>query len=207
MRSRLMTSWKVFVSATVQYGSEPGNLWSIVGTASDMGTPQNIFFRINYSQKVLIRLNSWLTMVLQELIQISSRLKMDFWKLIQIDSRPKSFKDIFIQINSWLKKIQDFDSNQLMTQKTWNIDLNRVMTQWFESTIDLVDLFLGFHSISLTFFGLSLNFVYLFGVFNKFRWPFWDIQLSALIRISSCFKQYHKDLSQFNSWLKRLSRN
>ena len=67
--------------------------------------------------------------------------------------------------------------------------------------------FLGFHSISLTFLGFSLNFVQLFWAFTKFHWPFWGIQLSALIRINSWLKQYHEDLSQFNSWLNRLSRN
>ena len=67
--------------------------------------------------------------------------------------------------------------------------------------------FLGFHSISLMFLGFSLNFVQLFWAFTKFHWPFWGIQLSTLIRIKAWLKQYHEDLSQFNSWLNRLSRN
>ena len=104
------------------------------------------------------------------------------------------------------KTFQDFDSNQLVTQKIWNIDLNQVMTQWFESTVDFVDFF-GFYSILLTFFGFSLNLVYLFWAFTKFRWPFLGIQLSDLIRFSSWLKQHQEDSSRFNSWLKRLSRN
>ena len=51
-------------------------------------------------QKVLLRLNSCLTMTLQELMQISSRPKMDFWNLIQIVSRLKQLPE-------------HFDSNQL----------------------------------------------------------------------------------------------
>ena len=64
-----------------------------------------------------------------------------------------------------------FDLNRLTTQKPsrifsfksthdskkiWNIDLNQVMTLWFESTVDFID-----------FFGLSLNFVDLFGHSTK----------------------------------------
>ena len=80
--------------------------------AADMGTTQFFLFESTWSQKVLIRPNSWLTMVLQELIQISWRLKMDFWKLIKIDSQ--------------LQKIQGyFDSNQLMTQKNPGFWLKR----------------------------------------------------------------------------------
>ena len=90
-------------------------------------------FYSTQSQKVLIRLNSWLTMASQELIQISCPLKMDFWNLIPIDSRLKMLQE-------------DFDSNQITSQKIsriliridswlktiWNIDSNQVMTQWFE---------------------------------------------------------------------------
>ena len=62
------------------------------------------------SQKVLIRLNSWLTIALQELIQIGPMdwLEMDFWNLIQIDPRLKNLPEYF-------------DSNQLTTQ-TFQID-------------------------------------------------------------------------------------
>ena len=134
--------------------------------------------------------------------------KKDFWKLIQIDSRLKKFQGYFDSNQLMTQKtFQDFDSNQLMTQKTgiliwiksWHSDSNQLLISlaFFGPSLNFVDLFMGFHSISFTFFGLSLNFVYLF----------LGIQLSALIRISSWIKQYHEDLSRFNSWLKRISRN
>ena len=101
-------------------------------------------------------------MALQELIQITSRPKMDFWKLIQIYSRLKKFQGYFdLHQLMTQKTFKDFDSNQLMTKKIWNIDLYQVMTQWFESTDYFVDRFLGFRSISLTFLGfhsISLTF-------------------------------------------------
>ena len=73
---------------------------------SDPDMYDSIFlFDLTKSQKVLIRLNSWHTMALQEWFQISSRLKMDFWNVIQIDSL--------------LKKLPEyFDSNQLKTKKS-----------------------------------------------------------------------------------------
>ena len=42
---------------------------------------------------------------------------------------------------------------------------------------------MGFHSISLTFFGFSLNFVCIFWLSLNFVYLFLNIQLSALIRI------------------------
>ena len=82
-------------------------------------------------------------------IKISSRPKMDLWNLIQIDSWLKRY---LIQINSRLKTLQNFDLNRLVAQKIWNIDSNQVMTQWFQSTVDFVD---------LSFFW----------AFTKFCWP------------------------------------
>ena len=133
--------------------------------------------------------------------------------------------------NGFLK----FDSNRLTTLKASRIFwLNQLMTKknfpgfWFRSTHDSKNLeywfewshdtmirincrfrwpFLCFHSILLASFGLSLNFVDLFGAFTKFRCSLLGIQLGALIRISSWLKQYHENLSRFNSWLQRLSRN
>ena len=64
-----------------------------------------------------------------------------------------------------------------MTQKIWNIDLNQIIAQWFESTVDFVDLF-----------GFSLNFVDLFWVFTEFRWPFLGFHSISL----ACFGAYTK---------------
>ena len=173
-----------------------------------MGTTQ-FFSRFNSVSEVVIRLNSWLTMDLQELTQISSRLKIDFWNVIQIDSRLKKsgifwFKlshdskqnsRNFVQIDSWPKKT------------IWNID---GIKSWLNDSNQLL--------ISLTFFGLSYKFISPFWSFTKFRWPFlafhqisltffWAFDSSALIRISSWLKHYLEDLNRFNWWLKRLSRN
>ena len=120
--------------------------------AADMGTT-HLLFDSTRPYKVLIRLNSWFTMALQELIQISSRLKMDFWVKIQIESRLKNLSEYF-------------DSNQLATQKGFqNFDLNRLMTQKLSRILNLIKSWLNDSNpllISLAFFGLSLNFVGLF---------------------------------------------
>ena len=118
---------------------------------ADMGTTHFLFHSTQY-QKALIRLNSWLTMVFQKLIQISSWLKMDFWNSIQIDSRLQNLPEYFDSNKLTTQKtFQNFNSYRLMTQTIWNIDSNEVMTQWFESTVDFVDLLWAF---------------------TKFRWPF-----------------------------------
>ena len=68
----------------------------------------------------------------------------------------------------------------------------------------------GFHSIWLTYLGLSLNFIDLFWISHSsvaFVWTFLAFDSSAPIRISSWLKQYLKDLNRFNSWLKRVSRS
>ena len=107
-----------------------------VGTfLADMGTT-HFLFDLTQSQKVLIRLNSWLPMALQKLIQISSRLKMDFWSSIQIDSGLKKLPEYFDSNQLTTQNtFQNCDSNRLMTQKTlWNTDSNQMMIQWFEST-------------------------------------------------------------------------
>ena len=125
------------------------------------------WFESTWSPKVLIRLNSWLTMALQKLIQISSRLKMDFWKLIQIDLRLKKLQEYFDSNQLiTLKTFQDFDSNQLMTKKN--------LEHWFELSLDsMIRIncrfrwpFLGLSLNFADFFGLSLNFVYLFWAFT-----------------------------------------
>ena len=116
---------------------------------------------------------------------------MIFWFKSLHDS--KNFPGFFSQINSWLKKI-------------WNIDLNHVMIQWFESTVDFVDLFSAFTQCRFPFLGFSLNFVHLFGLSLNFA-DFLGIQQSALTRISSWLMQYHEDVSRFNSWLNWISRN
>ena len=129
-----------------------------------------IFFDSTQSQKVLIRLNSWLTMALEKLIEISSRLKMDFWNLIEIESRLKSFKNTLIQVNSRLKKLSG-----ILIQ----IDslLKNYLEYWFESSRDSTIrincwfrwpfwAFTQFGWTSPNFvdlFGLPLNFVDLFG--------------------------------------------
>ena len=93
-------------------------------------------------------------MTLQELIQINSRLEMDFLNLTQVDSRLKKLPEYYFDANQLTTQtFQNFDSNRLMTQNPiWNIDWNQVMTQWLESTVDIVDLF-----------GLSRNLVDFFG--------------------------------------------
>ena len=75
-----------------------------------------LWFDSTQSQKVLIWLNLWITMALQDLIQINSRLTMVFWNLIHIDS--------------WLKMLPEyFDLNQLTTQKSFhNFDSNWLVT-------------------------------------------------------------------------------
>ena len=105
--------------------------------------------------------------------------------------------------NGFLK----FDSNRLMTQKAsrifWfkstheskafqNFDSSRLMPQtlswiliWIKSWLnDSNQVF-----ISWPLLGPSVKVVELFWDFTKFRWPFLGHSLSALIRISSWFKQ------------------
>ena len=116
-------------------------------------------------------------MALQELVQISPWLKMDFWKLNQIDSRLKKLPEYFYSNQLTTQKtFQNFDSNRLMTQKlsgilirikSWLNDSNQLLISltFFGPSLNFVDLFwaytkfrwpfLGFHSISLTFFGHS----------------------------------------------------
>ena len=87
----------------------------------------------------------------------------------------QKLQNILIKINSesWLKKaLQNFDSNRLTTQNPiWNIDSNQVMTQWFESTVDFVDLFLVFTQFRWPFRALT-KFRSLFWAFTTFCWPF-----------------------------------
>ena len=136
---------------------------------------QFFLFDSTQSQKVLIWLNSWLSMALQELIQINSWLKTDFQNWIQ------NFK-----LTYYSKSFQNFDSNQLMTQKTFqNLDSNQLMTEWcysfwvlydlrgaFNFTVDLVWPFVGFPLncwFHMTFSGLSTQV------------PFWWIGMNQLM--------------------------
>ena len=116
---------------------------------------------------------------------------------------------MLIKINSRLKDLPECWFKSTHDSRTiWNIDFNQVMTQWFESTVDLIDLYVAFTQFRWHFFGLSLNFADLFGTFTKFRWPFlWAFDSSALIRINSWLKLFLEDVNRFNPWLKRLSRN
>ena len=101
-----------------------------------------------------------------------------------------------IQIDSQCEKLQEyFDSNQLVNQKTsQDFDSNHdsemtnhdkswlqkssILIHWFESSHDsMIRIncwfcwpFSGFHSISLTFFGLSLSFADLFWALNWVPW-------------------------------------
>ena len=134
----------------------------------------SFWFDSTQSQKAFIRLMTHNGFT--RIDSISSRLKMDFWNLIEIDS--------------WLKKLSEcFDSNQLTTQKNpefWfelthdskNFRiLNRIKSWLNYSNQLLISLnFLGFQSISFTFFGISLNFVDLFWDFTKHCWPFLGIR-------------------------------
>ena len=110
-----------------------------------------------------------------------------------IDSNQLTTQNGFLKLDSnrlttqkasrilWIKSTHDsknfprFWFKSTHDSKNWNIDLNRVMTQWLESTVYFVDLFWGFHLISLTFFGLSLNLVHLFWAFTQFCWLFWEL--------------------------------
>ena len=117
-------------------------------------------FDTTQSQKVFIRLNSWLTMALQELIQISSRPKVAFWNLTQIDPR--------------LKKLPEFfDSNQLKTQETFqNFYSNRPMTQKLSWILIRMKSYLNDSNqcwFRWPFLGFSLNFVGLFWTFTQFH--------------------------------------
>ena len=132
------------------------------------------------SQKVLIRINSWLILALQELIQISSRVKMDFFNLIQIDSRLKKLLEGLIQINSRLRKFPEFWFKSTHDSK-------RYLEYWLESSHgSMIKTNSWFRwpfwaftvGISLTFLGLPLNFVDLF----------WEFNPNALIRIRSWLK-------------------
>ena len=98
------------------------------------------------SQKVLIRLNLWLIIPLQELNQINSRLKIDFWYSIQIDLRVKKASRNLIKINSRLKNFPEYWFRSTHGSKNY-------LDYWFQSTHDsmiriincwLVLLFLGF---------------------------------------------------------------
>ena len=127
-------------------------------TWPDMGTTQ-FFIRFDSVSEVLIRLNSWLIMALQELIQISSWLKI--WFKSTRDS--KRFQDILIQINLQLKKL-----SRILIQ--FDTDSENYLEHWFKSCHDsMIRIncwfrwpFLGLHSISLTFLG----------AFTKFCWAF-----------------------------------
>ena len=177
MRWRLMTSLKVFVSATVQYGSEPENLWSIVGTASDMGTTQNIFssqlVSESFDSTQLMTHNGFTGIDSNQLTTQNGFLKIDSNRFTtekfqghfysnQLMTK-KKLSRILIQINSWLKKpgiliwIESWlnDSNQLLISLTFSWAFTQF--RWP---------FLGFHSISFIFLGFSINFVDLFGTFN-----------------------------------------
>ena len=88
----------------------------------------------------------------------------------------KKLSRILIPFDSWLKKL----SGILIRIKSWLNDSNQLL-------ISLT--FLDFHSISFTFLGILINFVYLFGDFTKFRLPFVGHSSSDLTRISSWLKQ------------------
>ena len=145
------------------------------------------------SQKGLIRINSWLTMALQDLIQINSRLKWIY--------------EVWFQSTHDSKSSQIFYSNQLTTQENFS-------ESWVESTHDSIMLFIP--SFVWHFLGIEPYWWlgWLFWAFHSsvnFVWPFWAFDSSAfpdkLIRISSWLKQYLGDLNRFNWWLKHLSRN
>ena len=121
----------------------------------------NLLYKGQVSSNVFFWLVVCRVWSLQELIQISSRLKMDFGNLIQIDSRLKMLPEYFVSNHFKTKKnFPEFWFKSTHDSKTiWNVDSNRVMTQWFEWTVDFADLF---------------------WVFTKFRWPFLGIRLRCL---------------------------
>ena len=85
-----------------------------------------------------------------------------------------------IRIKSLLK-----DSNQLLISQT----------------------FLGFHSILLTIFGLSLHFVDFFGVFIKFCRPFLGVPLERLDSNQLMIQAVSQGLQSIQLMTQRLSRN
>ena len=134
----------------------------------DMGTSQNIF---DSNQLSLRRFwfdsthdSQWLNRNWFKSAH-DSKWICEIWIKSTDDS--KSFKNILIQINSWLKKL----SNILIQINSWLIKSGILI--WIKSLLNdsnqlLISLtFLGFHWISLTFFGFSLNFVGLFWGFHQ----------------------------------------
>ena len=153
----------------------------VIAMASDMGTTQNIFVSNELSLRTFCFDSTydsqWLYTNWFKSAHNSKWISENGFKLTHYS---KSFTDILIHIDSWLEKLPRI----LIQINSWLKNLE----YWFESSHDSIIRincwfrwpFLGFHSISLTFFGFSLNFVYLFGTFTKFHWPFLGIQLSAL---------------------------
>ena len=134
--------------------------------------------------------------------------------LTRIDSNHLTTQNGFLKFDSnkltTQKTSEYFSSNQLTTQLSgiliqsdlwltntiWNIGLNQVMTQWFKSTADFVDLFWAFAQFRLTFFGTSLNFVDLFGLSLNFVDLFWSIR-----RQLAWIESAHDSTSISKTWI------
>ena len=124
-------------------------------TVADMGTTQNIFdsnqlsirkFWFDWTHDSQWLYRNWFKSA------HDSKWISETWFKSTLDS--KSFKNILIQINSWLKKLSRIliQINSWLT-KIWNIDLNQVTTQWFESSVDFVELFWAFAQFRWPFLG------------------------------------------------------
>ena len=129
-----------------------------------------------------------------------------FLKLIQIDARSKRF--------------QNFDSNQLTTQKNHNLDSDQLVTQRCYSFPVSHDLFLGIQlycCLGMTCFGAfhsSVDFVWLFWAFDSSAFPtnwFESAHDSSSISetlesIQLMTQQTFQELTRINPWLKWIPR-
>ena len=159
-------------------------------------------------------LNSWLTMAFKTWFKSTHDSKWFSGIRFKSTHDSNGFQNFDSNRRTTHKVFQSFDSNQLTTQKAvpnfdsdrlttqttfWNFDSNQLMTQSYH--YDWVSVPLDLTSYDL-FWASSIGF--------DLVWPFLGFRLECLpekwIRINSWLKQYLGKLNQFNSWLKRLSR-
>ena len=170
--------WRSISNSTSRKGL-PDIVMKLWLCESNMGTT-HFLFNATQSLNVAIRLNSWLTMALQDLIQVSTRLKMVFRKLIQMNSRLKTSSIILIQIHG--KKLSE---------------------SWFETTQDSMLLFipsfvwpfLGFQLscwLGITYFGLSTQMFTSYDLFGVFYWSVFP---------TNWFESAHDSSSILETWV------
>ena len=158
----------------VKGGAEhPGESWVARRAPNSHGGTKQIWVRLKI---FLVRIN-----LVSE--SFDSTQLMTHNGFTGIDSSQLITQNGFLKVDS---NREYFDWNELTTQKNfsgfllksthdskiWNIDLNQVMTQWFESTVDFVDIFWAFNQFCWPFWTFT-QFRWLFGAFTEVRWPFW----------------------------------